>query len=211
MPRELRLLKARAVPAPVVLGQALDALPGHRAGQQARAHRRIGDHPDALAFGERQDLVLDLAGDQRVRRLQRLDRRDLLDPPQLADVEVGNPDVTHEPLLLQLGQGRPALLDVRLRDRPVDLVEVDRVHTEPLEAALGLPQDRVALQVVHHPAAGSLHERRLGEDVRPSLQARESAADDLLRMTETIGGRFFLLSPSPPLPPTLAFLFFFAG
>ena len=57
-----------------------------------------------------------------------------------------------EALLLQLGERRPALLDVRRRDRPVDLVEVDRVDAEPLQAGIGLAQDRVALEAVHDPA-----------------------------------------------------------
>ncbi len=71
-------------------------------------------------------------------RLQRLHGSDLLDPLQLLDVEVGDADVAHEPLLLELGERRPALLDVLRRDRPVDLVEVDRVDAEPLEAAVAL-------------------------------------------------------------------------
>ena len=145
MPRELRLLEALAVLAPVVLGQALDPLARHRAGQQAGAHRRVDDHADPLALGEGQDLLLDLARDQRVRRLQRLDRRDLLDPPQLLDVEVRDADVADEAFLLQLGERRPALLDLLVGDRPVDLVEVDRVDSEPREAPLELAPQRVAL------------------------------------------------------------------
>jgi hypothetical protein len=48
---------------------------------------------------------LDVSFDQRVLRLERLDRRDLLDSPQLLDVEVRDADVADEPLLLELGEG----------------------------------------------------------------------------------------------------------
>src|SRR5438552_1450839 len=74
-------------------------------GQHSRAHRGVDDRADPLALGERQNLTLDVALDQRVLRLQGLHRRDLLDPPQLLDVEVRDADVAHEPLLLELGEG----------------------------------------------------------------------------------------------------------
>ena len=109
---QLRLLEALAALAPVVLGQLLDPLAGHRAGQQAGPHRRVDDHADPLALGEWQQLLLDLPRDQRVGRLQRLDRSDLLDLPQLGDAEVGDTDMADEALLLELGERRPALLDL---------------------------------------------------------------------------------------------------
>jgi len=62
--RELRLLEARIVLAPVILGQVLDPLAGHPAGEEAGAHRRVDDHADALSLGEGQDLAFDLALDQ---------------------------------------------------------------------------------------------------------------------------------------------------
>jgi hypothetical protein len=51
---------------------------------------------------------------------------------------------------------RTTLLDLLVGDRPVDLVEVDRVDAEPLEARLGLAENRLALEVVDHPAPGTL-------------------------------------------------------
>ena len=156
--REARLLEARVVLAPVVLGQVRDPLTGHRAGQQAGAHRRVDDHPDSLALGEGEDLLLDLSRDQRVGRLQGLDGRDLLDAAQLLDVEVGDADVAHEALLLECGECAPAFFDVSVGYRPVDLVEVDRIDAEALEARLGLAQDRVALEIVHDRPPGPLDE-----------------------------------------------------
>jgi hypothetical protein len=97
--------------------------------------------------------------------------------------------VADEPLLLQLGEGPPALLDVGLRVGPVDLVEVDRIDSQPGEAGLDLAPDRVALQAVGDAAPTAVEERRLREDVRPILAAGEDAADDLLRVSEAVDGR----------------------
>ena len=139
--------------APVLIGESGDPLAGHRAGQQPRTHGRIHDHTNPIALGERQDLPLDAALDQRVLRLEGLDRRDLSYAPQLLDVEVRDADVTDQSLLLELGECRPALLDVLIGDRPVDLVQVDRVDPESLQAGMGLAQDRIALETMDDPAA----------------------------------------------------------
>ena len=47
----------------------------------------------------------------------------------------------------------------------MDLVEVDRVGAEALEAGVRLAQDRVALEVVYNAAARALEQRGLGEQV----------------------------------------------
>src|SRR5690349_2847944 len=44
--REARLLEAWVVPAPVVVRECREALAGHRARQEARAHRRVDDYAD---------------------------------------------------------------------------------------------------------------------------------------------------------------------
>ena len=90
-----------------------------------------------------QDLRFDVALDERVLGLERLDRGDLLDLTQLLYIEVGHTDVANEILLLELGECRPTLLDVRGRDRPVNLVEIDRVDSQPGQAIAGLAQNRV--------------------------------------------------------------------
>jgi hypothetical protein len=185
---ELWLLETRIVLAPIVLGQVLDPLAVHPAGQQPGADRRVDDHADPLALGEGQNLLLDLAGEQGVLRLQRLHRRDLLDSAQLPGVEVRHADVTDKSLLLQLSEGRPALLDVLVGDRPVDLVEVDRVDAQPLQARMRLAQDRVAFQAVRDPLSRALEQRCLGEHVRALSESLDRAADDLLGVAEAVGG-----------------------
>src|SRR4029450_2710166 len=51
-------------------------------------------------------------------------------------------------------------LDLVVRNRPVDLVEVDRVHAQPLEAALALAAGRVH---VHGRVPGAVRRSRRGE------------------------------------------------
>src|SRR5438270_3908383 len=53
VPGELGLPKALTVPAPVILGQRLDPLPRHRAGEQSRGHRRVHDDADPSPSAKR--------------------------------------------------------------------------------------------------------------------------------------------------------------
>src|SRR5215218_9112652 len=185
---EPRLLEAWVVLAPVVLGQAGDPLAGHRTGQQAGAHRRVDDHADPLALGEGKDLPLGLAVDERVGWLQRLDRRDLLDAPELSDAEVGDADVANESLLLEFGEGTPPLFDLLVGDRPVDLVEVDRLEAEALQAAFELAPERVAPQALQRRPVWALGLAGFREHVRTlrRIELAQGASDDFLRMAEAI-------------------------
>jgi hypothetical protein len=82
----------------------------------------------------------------------------------------------------------PAFLDVLLRDWPVDLVEVDRVDPESLQAITGLAQDRVAFEAVHDPAVGAFQQRAFGEQVRALGEPLQCTADDLFGAAEAVGG-----------------------
>ena len=68
----------------------------------------------------------------------------------------------------------------------MDLVQVDRVDAEPLEARVDLSQDRVALQRLHRLATGPLDLAGLGEDERRRGAAFERASDDLLGVAEAV-------------------------
>ena len=71
----------------------------------------------------------------------------------------------------------------------MDLVQVDRLDAQPLEARVRLAQDRVALQAVHDPSSRALEQRRLREHVRPLIQPCERSPDDVLGVAEAVGGR----------------------
>jgi hypothetical protein len=56
--------------------------------------------------------------------------------------------VPGEALVLELDERGPAFLGLLVRDRPMDLVKVDRVDAEAREAAFELAPERVALQAL---------------------------------------------------------------
>src|SRR6185437_15288298 len=92
-----------------------------------------------------------------------------------------------EPFVPELDERRPALLDLFVRDRPVDLVEVDRVDPEPREASFELSPQGVALQALQGRAVRPFGLAALGEDERPrSGIARDGPADDLLGVAEAV-------------------------
>src|SRR4029079_3217932 len=117
---------------------------------------------------------------------QGLDRRDRLRAAQLLDREVGGADVTDEAFVLQLGEGRPALLELLVRDREVDLVEVDRLDPEAAQAGLALASERVAPQRLQGRAVRAFRLAPLREDERPLVEARDRAADALLRVAQPV-------------------------
>jgi len=110
--------------------------------------------------------------------------------PQLLDIEVRDADVANQTLVPELGKRAPSLLDVVVRDRPVDLVEVDRVDPQPLEAGMRLAHDRVPFEAVDHPTVRPLQQRGLGEHIRTLVrgEASQSTPDDLFGVTEPVCG-----------------------
>ncbi len=56
----------------------------------------------------------------------------------LRDGEVGDADLAHLALALQVGHRRPALFELLVRHRPVDLVQVDGLDAQALQAGLAL-------------------------------------------------------------------------
>ena len=88
--------------------------------------------------------------------------------------------MAHEAFLLELGESGPALFDLLVRNRPVDLVEVDRVDAEPREAFLELTPEGIAPQGRYRHPVRAFRLARLREDVRaPAGIFAERSADDL--------------------------------
>ena len=152
--RQLRLLEALAVLAPVVVGQLLDPLAGHRAGQQARAHRRVDDHADPLALGERQELLArPRARPASTAAAASRPARSAGSAGAAATSKFETPMWRTRPCSFSSASvAQPSSISL-VRDRPVDLVEVDRVDSEPRQAVLDLAPDRVALAGCARPCA----------------------------------------------------------
>src|SRR5437763_16822404 len=96
--------------------------------------------------------------------------------------------MAYEALVAKLGERGPSLFDVLIRNRPVNLIQVDRVHSESPQAVLGLTKDRIALEAVHDSVVGTLELGGLGEHIRSLGEALKRAADDLLGATEAVDG-----------------------
>ena len=168
-----------------------DVTLGVPAAQPAGVERAPHEHAHAVALARRQQGVLDLAGEDRVRRL--------LGPEALEAVAVGGPVGLDE----QLGRVRRAagvadlagvhevveraerVLDGGRRVGPVDLVEVDPVGAEAAQRVLDLAHDpapAVARQVrplAHRP----VELRRQHDLVAPT---GERLADDRLGLAARV-------------------------
>ena len=122
----------------------------------------------------RQDLLLDLRAQHRIRRLKigrRLDARNTL---QLRDVEVRHADEGDFPFVPQLRQRRPGFFDgagivpfgARRPHGPVNLIQVDALRLQPPQALLDFLANRWRAQAVRRIARVVPHETALGEHVR---------------------------------------------
>ena len=94
--------------------------------------------------------------------------------------------MANQPLVLQLDEGRPAFLDVFFRNRPVDLVEVNRCDAEPGKAPFDFAPERVALEALDGRSPRPLGLPALCEHERALGKARKRATDDLFRVSEAV-------------------------
>ena len=144
---------------------------------------------------DRQHVGLDATGEQGIERLladEALAAAPLGRPLRLHDLvrrERGGADVAHLAGADEVGQCPERLVDVGVGIGAVHLVEVDPVRAEPAQAALDRlhdPTPRVAalVRVVAHDA---VELRREHDVVAPA--ARQSLADDLLRLARGVDVR----------------------
>ena len=148
------------------------------AAQQTGLHRRIRDHADVIRSDVRQNFRLNLRRNDTVRRLQRSDGSDRLDARHLLRVVIANANPANFAGLLECGARFPAFLDIFIRLRPVDLVEINRIDAESAQAFLALAQNRFALQAFVDDAVGAPAAFAFRENIGPIRAAFDSAADD---------------------------------
>src|SRR6202011_4794468 len=117
------------------------------AGQPPAGKRAPRDHAHPVALAGRKHVILDLPDQDRVGRLltdEPLPPPALGDPLSLDDLaggKCGGPDVANLSGVDQVTERRQRLVDVGIRLRAVDLVQVDPVGAEPPQAVLDLPDD----------------------------------------------------------------------
>ena len=151
---ELGFLELFAVEDVVVFWHGLDAFAGHGSGEQAALHGRVVDDADVVFLAEGKDFGFDVAVQHGVGRLQAGDGRDLRDALHLTDVEVRDAQIADLAFALEVDHGLPAFFDLAFRVGPVDLIEVDGINAEALEASFAPLADlleRVDDPAVFHP------------------------------------------------------------
>ena len=133
-----------------------------------------------MSLRVRQDRLLNLAPEEVVRRLQRLDRNRGAKGLHLGGVEVRDPDVAHLPLGDELCEGAGRFLEGRGRIRPVHLVQVDVVGAERLQAFVGALTDPGGTGVALDAATGGRPQPTLGGEehlvAAPSLDGPRQQA-----------------------------------
>src|SRR2546426_7656814 len=142
-------------------------------------------------MAEGQDLLLDVAADQRIGRLERCNRGDALRQLHLFDIEVGDTDPADLSFLLELRHGRPAFFEFRrVIHGPMDLVEVNGINAQPAEAVFTLAANGISLQYVMDFPLSIPTQTTFGEDIRTrATPARQRACDHFFRVAGSIDGR----------------------
>src|SRR2546426_1266364 len=126
--------------------------------------RAVDQNPNVVRAGVGKDAFLDVATEQVVWRLKSLDRRGRAELLHLRRVEVGDADVANLAGRLQLGQYARRFREGNLRVGPVDLVDIDVVHAQRLEAGVDTASNPVRACVTLDAPAGGGPETALGGD-----------------------------------------------
>ena len=145
IPAQIRFLKI-LIPAPPVVRRQLErTLFGHFSGQQAGAS---ANRPVILCHSPARKAQSPVRSthQKRVRRLQRGNRRNARGALHLFHAEVRHANPADLPRLLQPRHFGPALFDIGVRLRPVDLVQVDHVQLQPAQAVFTFFANGIRLQ-----------------------------------------------------------------
>ena len=135
------------------------------------------------------------AGQQRERRLHRVDVADRLAAVELFHVEVADPDPACLALVHELGHRPPGLFEQRPGRPvgPVHLVEVDALQAEAMQAELALLADRLGAEIVPDEALRAAFPPppalREDEDLLTGSVRPEGAPHDLFGAAEAVHGR----------------------
>src|SRR5215472_1993444 len=159
------------------------------AAQEPAGERAPDEQREAFALQHRHELALEVAAGDRVVRLQALEAREaepLGDAERLHDLPgrpVGDADVADVAVPDHRVERAHRLLDRRRRIEAVDLVEVDVVELQALQARLQ-PGDDVAARRTAHVRARARLAEHLGRDddaLARNLEILQRLPGDLLR------------------------------
>src|SRR5262249_30721350 len=117
------------------------------AAQEAAAKRRIGNEADAELLQRWQNLGLDVARPQRIFGLDRADRMSLVGATDGVGAGLAQAELADLAPLDKPRHGADSVLDRHVRIDPVDIIEIDHLDAEPLEAGLAGDRHIVRLAV----------------------------------------------------------------
>ena len=136
-----------------------------------------------------QQLGLDTAHQHRIGRLQRGHRMNWLDALELRHIVVAHADMPHFAGFHRVSHRAPAFFNVLVRLRPVHLIEINTLHTQPDQTLIDLGQHALTLDlceghtlIIPTPAA-------LGGNNRAFGKAFDRLTHHLLRMAGAIHRR----------------------
>lgn len=192
---EIWRLEASGAAAPVVFRQLGQTLGAEAVRQESRLHRAVADYARAVLTTPRNLALGDVATDQREGGLQRIHVTNLLASREQFDVEVRDAAPANFPLIDEPGYLTPRILDGSADlVGPMELVEIDALHSEPAERRLTLASDGLRREDPSRPGAGIAlvpHDPALREDVGALSLGNftDEATYHLLRVTQPVRGR----------------------
>ena len=154
-----------------------------------RQHRRVNDDPDVVIFAVGRNAGFDFAAEHRVGRLVARDRRDLGAALHLFRAIVRDADRADFARFLQIDHCLPGFFEcwAVVFGRPVNLVEIDDVDFQALQAVFAFLFDGSGGVNFRDGALVVPAHRALGENVRAiAFPFFESASDDFFRMAEAV-------------------------
>ena len=162
------------------------ALAREFAGEKSAGKRAPDQEPEPLILDQRNRLALELASSQRIVRLRAPEALEMLLPRhrqrlhQLPGGQIRAADVAHLAGAHEIVERAQRVFDVRQRVGAVNLIEVDVVGAEPLQARFDRLDDVQARQadVVRTLTHASADFRREHDAMPPSLQRLPTIVSD---------------------------------
>src|SRR5258707_1075125 len=165
------------------------AIGAHGAAQQSAAKRSVRERGDATVAGVRQNIALDFALEKIIGRLNGVKRRDGSETRHVFRRIVAHPDSANFPLFIEFAKRAGGLLDRNERVRPVHLVDINVVGSEPTQRILELLENALACGVTFDFALSPVDADFAGNDNAVSATILEGIAHQFLGTTKTVNGR----------------------
>src|SRR5712675_617332 len=165
------------------------AIGAHGAAQQSAAKRSVRKRGDATVAGVRQNIAFDFALEKIVGRLNGVKRRDGSETRHLFRRIVAHPDSSNFSLFVEFAKRAGGLLNRNERVRPVHLVDINVVGSEPTQRILELLENALARGVAFDFALSPIDADFGGNDDAVPATILEGVTHKFFGTTKAINGR----------------------